>query len=104
MKSSRKMILIVEDQKSVRVLLQQFLRKSFDVTCKADGFDALAWLSQGNLPDLIILDMSMPKLNGLDFLNNIRTSGIFRDIPVLIVSGEEDNAVIRKCEDLGISW
>ena len=102
MNSSRKKVLIIEDHESVRLLLQQFLRKSFDVTCKADGFAALAWLSQGNIPDLILLDMSMPKLNGLDFLNNIRTSGVFREIPVLIVSAEEENAVIAKCHDLGI--
>ncbi len=102
MNSSRKKILVIEDHDSVRLLLQQFLRKTFDVTCKVDGFDGLAWLSQGNIPDLIILDMSMPKLSGLDFLNNIRTSGVFRDIPVLIVSAEEENAVINKCYDLGI--
>jgi CheY-like chemotaxis protein len=103
MKSSRKKILIIEDHESVRLLLQQFLRKTFDVTCKADGFEGLAWLSQGNIPDLILLDMSMPKLSGLDFLNNIRTSGFFRDLPVLIVSAEEESAVINKCYDLGVA-
>ena len=44
----------------------------------------------------------MPRLSGIDFLNNIRTSGLFREIPVLIVSGEEDSKVIKKCHDLGI--
>lgn len=102
MKANKKKILVIEDHDSIRLLLERFLSKKFDVTCKADGFDALAWLSYGNVPDLIILDMSMPRLNGLDFLNNIRTSGLFREIPVLIVSGEDDSKVINKCRDLGI--
>lgn len=102
MKSTKKKILVIEDHDSIRLLLERFLSKQFDVTCKADGFDGLAWLSQGNIPDLIILDMSMPRLSGLDFLNNIRTSGLFREIPVLVVSGEEDSKVIKKCHDLGI--
>ncbi len=102
MKATKKSILVIEDHDSIRLLLERFLSKRFTVTCKGDGFDALAWLSYGNIPDLIILDMSMPRLSGLDFLNNIRTSGLFRDIPVLIVSGEKDNKVIQKCKDLGI--
>jgi len=102
MKANKKKILVIEDHDSVRLLLDRFLSKRFDVTCMADGFDALAWLSYGNMPDLIILDMSMPRLSGIDFLNNIRTSGLFREIPVLVVSAEEDSTIIKKCHDLGI--
>lgn len=103
MNSNQKKILVIEDHDSIRELLDQFLSKRFDVTCKADGFEALAWLSYGNIPDLIILDMSMPRISGIDFLNNIRTSGLFRDIPVLVVSADEDSSVIKKCYDLGIN-
>jgi len=102
MKSTKKKVLVIEDHDSIRLLLDRFLSKQFNVTCKVDGFDGLVWLSQGNIPDLIILDMSMPRLSGLDFLNNIRTSGLFREIPVLVVSGEKDSKVIKKCHDLGI--
>ena len=102
MKANKKKILVIEDHDSIRLLLNRFLSKRFDVTCMADGFDALAWLSYGNMPDLIILDMSMPRLSGIDFLNNIRTSGLFREIPVLVVSADEDSRVIQKCYDLGI--
>lgn len=102
METTKKKILVIEDHDSIRLLLERFLSKKFDVTCQKDGFDGLAWLSYGNIPDLIVLDMSMPRLSGLDFLNNIRTSGLFREIPVLIVSGEEDSKLIKKCSDLGI--
>jgi CheY-like chemotaxis protein len=102
MKSIKKKILVIEDHDSIRLLLQRFLSKQYEVTCKSDGFEGLAWLSYGNMPDLIILDMSMPRLSGVDFLNNIRTSGLFREIPVLVVSADNDSKVIQKCYDLGI--
>lgn len=102
MERVRKNILVIEDHDSIRMLFQRYFSKSFEVTVKKDGFEGLAWLSLGNIPDLILLDMSMPRLNGIDFLNNIRNSGFFRDIPVIIVSGEEDTRIIDQCFQLGI--
>ncbi len=102
MENKKKNILVIEDHESIRLLFSRFLGKQYDVVTKQDGFDGLVWLSYGNIPDLIILDMSMPRLSGLDFLNNIRTSGFFHDIPVIIVSGEEDSRIIEQCHQLGI--
>ena len=66
-----------------------------------DGLDGIIWLSAGNFPDLIVLDLMMPRLSGVEFLINIKSSGIFRDIPVIIVSGDEDQAIIERCKRLG---
>ena len=99
----KKEILVVEDHQSIRLVLSNCLGKTHRVvTCK-DGLEALSWLSQGNLPDLIILDRHMPRISGLEFLTNIRTSGLFREIPVLILSGEENNDNIEELKRLGIS-
>ena len=62
----------------------------------------MAWLSAGNIPDLIMLDMQMPRLNGLEFLKQIRTSGMFRDIPVILVSANENEYEITQSFGLGI--
>ena len=82
-------ILIIEDHSALRILMSNFLRKSFFVKTSADGYEALAWMNEGNIPDIIILDINMPNLGGIEFLNNIRISGIFHDVPVVVVSGEE---------------
>lgn len=99
----QKNILVIEDHESVRKIIGRFLSKYYEVTTKGDGIDALTWLGAGNLPDLIILDMSMPRLNGLEFLTNIRSSGMFRHVPVVVVSGEENDRLINQCYELGIS-
>jgi CheY-like chemotaxis protein len=62
----------------------------------------MAWLGKGNIPDLIVLDMNMPQLSGHEFLSSIRCSGFFKDIPVVVVSGEDDITEKNSCYKLGI--
>ena len=101
--NTKEQILIIEDHSSLRILMGNFLGKSFKVKTTADGYEALAWMNKGNIPDIIILDLNMPKLGGIEFLNNIRISGFFQDIPVLVVSGVEEGETIEKCLEIGIN-
>jgi DNA-binding response OmpR family regulator len=78
-------ILIIEDHDAVRLLLGLTFKKQYHVVTKRDGIEGLAWLSAGNMPDLIMLDMQMPRLNGLEFLRQLRSTGFFAQIPVLLV-------------------
>ena len=90
-------ILVIDDDEPMLWLIKQIL-KDFEVICKTDGFEAMLWLSKGNFPDMIILDREMPNLGGKKFLRGLRGSGIYKDIPVLFISGWID----RKLEeDLG---
>ena len=95
-------ILIIDDHDAVRLLLGLTLKNRFDVITKKDGMEGMAWLSAGNIPDLIMLDMQMPRLNGLEFLKQIRTSGMFREIPVILVSANENEYEITQSFGLGI--
>ena len=95
MMSERKQILTVEDDASVRMLLEYMLRGSYNVRVQKDGMEGMIWLENGNTPDLILLDTEMPRLNGFEFLKNIRKSGFYRDIPVIMLVGTEhsDNII-----------
>jgi CheY-like chemotaxis protein len=98
----KKSILIIEDHDSIRHLLGSMLSKSYEVVTKKDGMEGMAWLIRGNLPDLILLDMSMPRLSGSEFLKNIRQSGFFKDIPVIVVSGNDGEDDIKNCLRWGV--
>lgn len=102
MNIERKRILIIEDHESIRLLLGTMLAKSYEVVTKKDGLEGMAWLVKGNLPDLILLDMTMPRLSGNDFLRNIRQSGFFRDIPVIVVSGNDGEDDVKNCLRWGV--
>ncbi|MFK8006153.1 MAG: response regulator [Saprospiraceae bacterium] len=99
----KKLILVIEDHASLRMVEGMFLGNYFEVVTKVDGLEGIIWMSKGNIPDLIVLDLMMPRLSGLEFLINLKSSGIFRNIPVIIVSGDEEREVIDHCYDLGIA-
>lgn len=54
-----------------------------------DGLKAMAWLSRGNKPDLIITDICMPILDGASLIKNLRCSTKFCDIPVIVLSAND---------------
>jgi CheY-like chemotaxis protein len=85
----KKRILLVDDEVAILKLLEFILKKDYDLVVKNNGFDALTWLDNGNMPDLIISDMEMPYFDGADFVRSLKVSGYFRDIPLIVLSGSE---------------
>jgi CheY-like chemotaxis protein len=95
-------ILLVEDHDSLRLLMGSFLSKTFDVFSAKNGLEAMSWLSKGIRPDIIITDARMPELNGTQLLSNLRCSGMFHDIPVIVISGSESEDDERRFKQLGV--
>ncbi len=87
----KKKILVVDDERTIRMLLENYLGQTYEVATKSDGLDALNWLNAGNIPDLIIADINMPNMDGFEFVENIRASGYFKDIPVIMLSASESS-------------
>lgn len=82
-----KLILIIDDDPLIRQLLKSYLCKDYTIELKSDGQQAIYWLKSGNVPDLILLDMEMPEMNGRVFIHRIKTSAIHKNIPIVVVSG-----------------
>ncbi len=94
-------ILLVEDHDSLRYLMGAFLSRQFDVVGAKNGLDAMSWLSQGLMPDVIVTDVRMPELGGADFLANLRCSGVYAEIPVVVISGGSDDLEESRLKQLG---
>ncbi len=103
MKHGDQTVLIIDDQESIRFLLGSFLKKEYRVIGFADGFSAMQWLVNANFPDLILLDLDIPRLSGLEFLAQIKKSGFFQDIPVVIISGDDSEDTMDECNALGVN-
>lgn len=88
----KKQILIVDDELSILKLLNFVLSPIYDLIIKNSGVEAISWLEEGNNPDLIISDLSMPYFDGSLFIRNLKISGFYRKTPVILVSGEENLA------------
>jgi len=84
-----KTIMVVDDSATMRLSLKLALELSgFKVESAGDGVMALNLLKVGPKPDLIITDINMPNMGGLEFIKNLRALPGFRFIPVLALTTE----------------
>ena len=82
-----KSVLIIDDDFAIRVILHNVLRKDCTPITLSNGLEAVAWLANNERPDLIISDINMPMIDGHTFVKMMSQSGLYRDIPILILSG-----------------
>ena len=79
-------ILLVEDSKFLRIATERVLAKSgYNIICAGDGEEALS-LAASHLPDLILLDMLLPKLSGPEVLRALKKNELTAHIRVLVLS------------------
>lgn len=94
-------ILVVEDETFlVKIYSVKLKKEGFDVMIATDGEQAVE-LSQSFKPDMILLDLILPKLNGFEALEEIRKKPSTKDTPVIVLSnlGQDDD--IKRAESLG---
>ena len=108
-----KIIMLVEDNPNDEALTIRALKKNNDrneIVVARDGVDALAYLfGEGNysgrdtsiLPDLILLDLKLPRINGLEVLKSIRTDARTKLVPVVILTSSKEKRDLTKCYELG---
>jgi CheY-like chemotaxis protein len=96
-----KTILCVDDDVQIRELIQTFLEgKGYKVITSTDGWDCLREIVVKK-PDLILMDINMPKLDGLNTLDMIKVTRLTHQVPIILVSGEADRDTIMKAAKLG---
>jgi CheY-like chemotaxis protein len=94
-------ILLAEDDRILRKAGEATLKKKgYTVIAAVDGEDALA-KAREHKPDLILLDVIMPKLQGFEVLASLKRDSSTRDIPVIMLSNLQEESDIRKAADAG---
>ncbi len=94
-------ILICEDEKTLsKVLSEKFERAKFEVFTIMNGDEILAGVKKIK-PDIILLDLIMPKLDGLEVLALLKKDSDLQDIPVIVLSNLNDDEKIKKAFSLG---
>jgi DNA-binding response OmpR family regulator len=101
MNDSLKQVLVIDDEPIMRKLLMQILKDKYEVILKENGREALEWMYSGHIPDLVVADLNMPEIDGFEYIEKVRESGFFSDVPLIVLSGEESSAERIKCLKLG---
>jgi len=103
-------ILLAEDDADDQRLFQDFLHHRTDITLMpivengVELLELLQWLDNTSLlPDLIILDQNMPKRNGVQTLELLKSTDDYQDIPVVVYSTYTDAQLIETCTEAGAS-
>lgn len=85
----RHTILVVDDDVTSLRLIQNHLKDGYHIAPARSGAQALEYLAQGNVPDLILLDIEMPQMNGYELIERLKETPSWRHIPVIFLTGRE---------------
>lgn len=101
-----KRILMVDDERDLVFATKLYLEvEDYEVLAAYDGHQAMELLEDpANRPDLIILDVFMPRLSGWDVLRMIRADDNIRNIPVIMLTAAGQDADKARGWDLGVDW
>ena len=94
-------VLVIDDAPAMRSSLSRVLRKEgFEVSAAGDGLQGIGFVAT-RPPDLIVLDLNMPHMNGLEVLKRLRENPLWRTVPVLVFSGSPNEMTLKQARDLG---
>ena len=97
-------ILIVDDSEMNREILTDMLEGEYDIMEASNGKEAVSLLNKCNTEiSLVLLDMQMPVMNGIEVLDVMEKNGWLADIPVIMISAEDNDEVIHKAYELGVT-
>lgn len=97
-------VLVVDDQMELRTLFSRVLEhQGHEVMAVGNGQEALRLSETSWVPDLVLLDLAMPQMDGLAFLRAVRTRPGWDKIPVIMLSGLMSPQQIESARQLGVS-
>jgi len=98
-----KNIMVVDDSVTVRKVTTRFLeREGFNVITAKDGVDALRVL-QDEIPDLMLLDIEMPRMDGFEVAKNIRTTSRWKHLPIIMITSRTGDKHRDRAMELGVN-
>lgn len=100
-KEEKKIILFIEDDEIIlRALYLAFHEGDYTIATATDGESGLK-MTERLKPDLVLLDLIIPKLSGFDYLKAMKANPDIKDIPVIVLSNLGDDESIEKATKLG---
>jgi len=97
----KRTLLLVDDDEVHLAITGGILKGNYDIITANSGKEALGFLLKGVVPDLILLDIVMPNMDGWETYNRIRGISLLKDVPIAFFSSLEGENVARQAEEMG---
>lgn len=101
--TDKKSIVAVDDSMIILRMLEKLLSEEYDYHAFSKGLRALKYLKEEGRPDLIVLDIEMPEIDGYEMLEMIRKRDELKETPVLFLTSNNDKEHVVKAIDSGAS-
>ncbi|MES2436577.1 MAG: response regulator [Patescibacteria group bacterium] len=98
-----KILLIDDDSYLINMYALKFGKSGFDVSSALSSQEALKKLQDGYHPDIILLDIIMPAMDGLELLSEIRKQKLAESTTIIMLTNQSDTSDIEKAKSLGVS-
>jgi len=97
-------VLVVEDSPVAREVVMKILqREGYDVVGACNGVEAMDFLhSNADMPDLVLLDVMMPEMDGITMLQEMREEPQYKELPVILLTALSDETRMKKARELGV--
>ena len=96
-------LLIVDNNVSMLRLLSNVLAEDYDIIAKLNPIEAYIWLQEGHHPALTIIDVQAANMVEFSLIKNLKISGMYRDMPVVMMSPVERHTVVLPAASGGVS-
>ncbi|MDR3301627.1 MAG: response regulator [Spirochaetaceae bacterium] len=99
---AKKVVLAVDDMSEVLISINEILGDIYDVRLIKKAALALDMLNKEKV-DLVLLDIEMPEMSGVDILRNIRNNRALKKLPVMFITSNTNRLIVQQAVNLGIS-
>ena len=103
----KKKIIIVDDEPDILTSVKQLFEgmdEDYKVSCASSGIQCLKLLENNEIPDLILLDVMMPEMNGWETFDAIQKNQLWKNIPVVFFSAKSDNTAEKTGKFIGLDF
>ena len=98
----KKIMIVDDDQNNLQTLKQSLedIDADYKVICASNGIQCLELIKNNEIPDLILLDIMMPKMSGWETFKNLQENPLWKDIPVFFLTARDDCVAKNACDFL----
>ena len=96
-----KKIFLVDDDEIHLTILENILKDKYETIAAKSGKDALEYMLSGVVPNLILLDILMPHLDGWETFNRLRAISFLQDVPIVFLTSVSESAEVEHAQEIG---
>ena len=97
----KKKILLVDDSEIQPETEEQMLKNEYEITTARTGKEALEHFTRGLVPNLIILDLFMPGMDGWETFGRIKAISLLHEVPIIFLSSKNEKSIIDRANTMG---